>query len=237
LKFPPKGSLSGDSDRGRPTLIITAVLISAIWAFCIGVVVVHLNQLSDTGPTTANQRGTALVPAKPAAGNTDSGSLRESSRTAHIDPRAAVLSIHELPDYKVINSAHAARPGGGTDPHSWDRLFQKSQAGASDYRMTEAIVVAYGTSSEAMADVDQLRQAEELQGAKASPGVGAGQSTIWVEPAGVRGYALIRVVFRMDNVVAQVALLGQDEPMLADEAQSLADAQQARLLSLLHETS
>jgi hypothetical protein len=148
-----------------------------------------------------------------------------------------VLSTHELPGYKLINSAEAARPGGGTDSHSWDNLFQKSQAGAPDYRMTEAVVVVYGSAADAMAELDQLRQAEESQGLKESPGLVASQSTTRVEALGVQGYAIVHVVFSVDNVVGQVAVLGQDNHMLADEAQNLAGAQQARLLSLLHPTS
>ena len=208
--------------RRRP-FIIGSILLVAVWTFCFGVVLVHLDQLSDFAPTVGYDRGTA--------------STTQSGRAAHLDPRAAVLSTHELPGYKLINSAKAARPGGGTDSHSWDNLFQKSQAGAPDYRMTEAVVVVYGSAPDATAGVDQLRQAEESQGSKASPGLVASQSTTWVEAVGVQGYALVRVVFRMDNVVAQVALLGQDNPMLADEAQNLAGAQQARLLSLLQESS
>jgi hypothetical protein len=160
-------------------------------------------------------------------------SISTGGRTDKLDPETAVLSIDQLPGYELINSAEAARPGGGTEPNSWDNVFQKSRPGARDYRMTEAIVVVYATPAEAMAEVDQLRQAEESLGAKASPGLVVSESTTWVEPLGVRGYSLIRVVFRTDNVVAQVALLGSDDPALASEVQNLAGAQRARLQTLL----
>jgi hypothetical protein len=223
--------------HSRRSLIIGAILLCAVWAIGFGLVLVHLNRLSESAPVAANQRGTAIAPAKPAHGKADAGSTGESGRTAQLDPRAAVLSIDELPGYKLINSAEAARPGGGTEPNSWDNLFQKSQAGARDYRMAEAILVVYGTAANAMAGVDQLRQAEESQGAKASPSLGASQSTTWVEPLAIPGYTLVRVVFRMDSVVAQVALLGKDDPVLTDEVQDLAGAQRARLRSLLYESS
>jgi hypothetical protein len=160
-----------------------------------------------------------------------------SGQTWQLDPEVAVLSTHDLPNFKLISSAEAARPGGGTTPNGWDNLFQESKAGAVDYRMVEAVVVVYGTASDAVANVDQLRQAEELHGAKASPGREGTQSTTWVEPLGIPGYALVRVVFRMDNVVAQIGLLGKVSSALTGEAQVLASAQQMRLVKLLQNRS
>jgi hypothetical protein len=162
--------------------------------------------------------------------------MSKGCRIGPVDSKAAVLSLNELPGYKLISSAEAVRPGGGMQPNSWDNLFQKSRAGAPDYRMTEAIVVVYGNPAEAMAGLDQLRQAEESQGATPSPGLVASQSTTWFESVGIPGYTLVRVIFRIDRVVGQVALLGRVKPALAGEAQYLAGAQQARLLSLLHES-
>jgi hypothetical protein len=160
-----------------------------------------------------------------------------SGQTWQLDPEVAVLSTHDLPNFKLISSAEAARPGGGRTPNGWDNLFRESQAGAVDYRLVEAIVVVYGTASDAVANVDQLRQAEESRGAKASPGLKGTQSTTWVEPLGIHGYALVRVVFRMDNVVAQIGLLGTGSLALTDEVRTLAAAQEMRLLNLLHNRS
>jgi hypothetical protein len=94
----------------------------------------------------------------------------------------------------------------------------------------------YGNAAEAMAALDQLRQAEESQRAKPLLGLAAGPSATWFESVGIPGYTLVRVIFRIDRVVAQVAVLGRVEPALASEAQYLAGAQQARLLSLLQES-
>jgi hypothetical protein len=99
--------------------------------------------------------------------------------------------------------------------------------------MAEAIVVVYASTGEAIADFDLLRQAEESKGAKALPAVVGSQSMTWVEPLRIRGYEIVRVVFRTDNVVAQIAILGKDSPLLSDDVKVLASAQQARLVTLV----
>ena len=216
--------------------MIGAILVYAVWMFGFGVFLVDMSRLSDSAQTAANEKGGAQVPTEPKHVNTASGLMRIGSRIGPVDPKAAVLSMHELPGYKLISSAEAVRPGGGMQPNSWDNLFQKSGAGAPNYRMTEAIVVVYGSAAEAMAALDQLRQAEESQRAKPLLGLAAGTSATWFESVGIPGYALVRVVFRIDRVVAQVAVLGRVGPALASEAQYLAGAQQTRLLSLLQES-
>ena len=99
--------------------------------------------------------------------------------------------------------------------------------------MAEAIVVIYGTTDEAIAAADLLRQAEESQGAMASPALVGSQSATWVEPLEIPGYEIVRVVFRTDNVVAQIAILGKDSPLLSDDVKLLASTQQTRLARLL----
>lgn len=223
--------------RWKRPVVIGAILVYTVWMFGFGVFLVDMSRLSDSAQTAANETGSAQVPTEPEQINTGSGLMRSGSRIGPVDPKAAVLSMHELPGYKLISSAEAVRPGGGTQPNSWDNLFQKSGAGAPNYRMTEAIVVVYGSAAEAMAALDQLRQAEESQRAKPLPGLAASPSSAtWLESVGIPGYTLVRVIFRIDRVVAQVAILGPVEPALAGEAQYLAGAQQARLLSLLQES-
>jgi hypothetical protein len=99
--------------------------------------------------------------------------------------------------------------------------------------MAETIVVVYGSTDEAIAGVDLVRQAEESQGAKASPALSGSQAMCWVEPLEIPGYEIVRVVFRTDNVVAQIAILGKDSPMLTDDVKALASTQQTRLAGLL----
>lgn len=204
----------------RPPLVAAVILLCGVLISSFGVVLLHLNQQSNS------------TPAKPPGSSAISRSGSESGQLRHIDAKAAVLTTHELPGYVLISSAEATRPGGGAQPSSWDNLFQRSSAGAAEYRITEAIVVVYGAVADAAANVDRLSQVEEEQGAKASAGLATDQSTTWVEPIRIPGYTLIRVVLRKDNVVAQVALLGKDDPLLAHEVQDLAGAQQARLVSL-----
>jgi hypothetical protein len=118
-------------------------------------------------------------------------------------------------------------------PNGWDNVFQQSRPGALDYRMAEAIVVVYASTDEAIAGVDLLRQSEESQGAKALPAVVGSQSMTWVEPLKIRGYEIVRVVFRSDNVVAQIAILGKESPLLSNEVKVLASAQQTRVVGLV----
>ena len=168
----------------------------------------------------------------PAAGGTNSLPTKQGGYTKHLDAQTAVLSVDDLPDYRLVSSAEAVRPE-GVVPNGWDNVFQKSHTGVLDYRMAEAIVVIYGTTDEAIAAVDVLGQGEESQGAKASPALVGSQSTTWVEPLEIPGYEIVRVVFRADNVVAQIAILGKDSPLLSDDVKLLASTQQTRLARLL----
>jgi hypothetical protein len=183
-------------------------------------------------PTAGNKTAVTSAPAKPAAGDTNSLPTRQGGYTKHLDAQTAVLSVDDLPDYRLVSSAEAVRPE-GVVPNGWDNVFQKSHTGVLDYRMAEAIVVIYGTTDEAIAAADLLRQAEESQGAMASPALVGSQSATWVEPLEIPGYEIVRVVFRTDNVVAQIAILGKDSPLLSDDVKLLASTQQTRLARLL----
>ncbi len=182
--------------------------------------------------TAATKTATTSAPAERAAGGTNSLPTKQGGYTKHLDAQTAVLSVDDLPDYRLVSSAEAVRPE-GVVPNGWDNVFQKSHTGVLDYRMAEAIVVIYGTTDEAIAAVDVLGQGEESQGAKASPALAGTQSTTWVEPLEIPGYEIVRVVFRTDNVVAQIAVLGKDSPLLSDDVKLLASTQQTRLARLL----
>jgi hypothetical protein len=182
--------------------------------------------------TVATETATRSAPAKPAGTDTNSLPTNQGGYTKHLDAKTAVLSVDDLPDYRLVSSAEAVRPG-GIVPNGWDNVFQKSHPGALDYRMAETIVVVYGSTDEAIAGVDLVRQAEESQGAKASPALSGSQAMCWVEPLEIPGYEIVRVVFRTDNVVAQIAILGKDSPILTDDVKALASTQQTRLAGLL----
>lgn len=182
--------------------------------------------------TAATKTATTSALAKPAAGGTNSLPTKQGGYTNHLDAQTAVLSVDDLPDYRLVSSAEAVRPE-GVVPNGWDNVFQKSHTGVLDYRMAEAIVVIYGTTDEAIAAVDVLGQGEESQGAEVSPALVGSQSTTWVEPLEIPGYEIVRVVFRTDNVVAQIAILGKDSPLLSDDVKLLASTQQTRLARLL----
>jgi len=182
--------------------------------------------------TAAPATSSTSAPAKPADIATNSLQKNQVSYPQYLDARTAVLSVDDLPDYKLVSSAEAARPG-GTRPNSWDNVFQRSHVGAPDYRMAEAIVVVYGSADEAIAGVDLIRRDEESQGAKASPALVGSLATSWVEPLKIPGYEIVRVVFRTDRVVAQIAILGKDSPLLSDDAMVLVSTQQTRLATLL----
>jgi hypothetical protein len=194
----------------------------------------HLGPLSDSA-LVATEKVPTSVPANLATGNPGSALPSGDHQTRQVDPKLAVLSARDLPGYTLISSAEAVRPGGGTLPNSRDNLFQKSVAGSPDYRMTEAIVVVYGVVSDAMTDVELLRQNQESQGVKVSPGRVGSQSMTWTDRTSVPGYTLVHAVFRIGQVVAQVTVLGKDNPMLTDELQVLAAAQQMRLVAPLHD--
>src|SRR2546423_11868544 len=159
--------------------------------------------------TAATKTATTSAAAKPAAGGTNSLPTKQGGYTKHLDAQTAVLSVDDLPEYRLVSSAEAVRPE-GVVPNGWDNVFQKSQTGVLDYRMAEAIVVIYGTTDEAIAAVDVLGQGEESQGAKASPALAGTQSTTWVEPLEIRGNEIAAGVFRMNNAVVQTAVSGKE---------------------------
>jgi hypothetical protein len=175
--------------------------------------------------------------AKPAPVGADAAPRFGDHQTRQLDPKIAVLSASDLPDYKLISSAVAIQAEGGSVPNSWDNLLQRSQPGAPDYRMAEAVVVVYRTEGDAVADVELLRRNHESQGVKSSPGLLVSQSMTWSESAGVPGYTLVHAVFRIEHVVAEVTMLGQDNPVLVDELHVFAAAQQVRLSALLHDSA
>jgi hypothetical protein len=199
--------------------VLDLIVLGATGLVVVIAVLVNLGPLS-----VANEIAPASGPAK-----FNSGLPSRGHQAEQLDPKAAVLSARDLPGYKLISSAEALLPGGGTVANSRDNLFQKSEAGSPDFRMTEAIVVVYGVVGDAVASVELVRQNQESQGVKVSPWLVGSQSMTWAEPTRVPGYTLVHAVFRIDQVVAQVTLLGKDNPMLTDELQVLAAAQQMRL--------
>jgi hypothetical protein len=249
LKFPPidfwtKDSIGDETDarewalvagpetRSREPHLARQIVLDMI-ALCSVVAVIFIAALANLDArTVATETGAGSAPAKPAATDTNSLPPNQGANTKHLDAKTAVLSVDNLPDYRLVSSAKAVQPG-GVVPNGWDNVFQKSQPGALDYRMAEAIVVVYGSTDDAIAGVDLIRQAEESQGAKASPALSDSQMTSWVEPLKIRGYEIVRVVFRTDNVVVQIAILGKDSPALTDDVKALASTQQTRLAGLL----
>ena len=249
LKFPPidfwtKDSTGAETDAREWALVagpetksrephLARQIVLDMIALCSVVAVIFIAALANLeARTVATETGAGSAPAKPAATDTNSLPPNQGDNTKHLDAKTAVLSVDNLPDYRLVSSAEAVRPG-GTVPNGWDNVFQKSQPGALDYRMAEAIVVVYGSTDDAIAGVDLIRQAEESQGAKASPALSDSQMTSWVEPLKIRGYEIVRVVFRTDNVVVQIAILGKDSPALTDDVKALASTQQTRLAGLL----
>lgn len=227
LKFPPIVSWT----EAEPHL--TRQIVLDVIALCAVVTVVLVAVFANlTARTAATESATTSAHPKPTVGDTNSLPANQGGSTTQLDAKTAVLSVEQLPDYRLVSSTEAVRPG-GVVPNSWDSVFQKSHAGSVDYRMAEAIVVVYGTTDEAIAGVDLLRQAEESQGAKALPAVVGSESTTWVEPLQIPGYEIVRVVFRTDNVVAQIAILGKNSPLLSDDVKVLASAQQTRLVTLV----
>jgi hypothetical protein len=210
----------------RHVLLEVIALCSVVTVIVIAVFA-NLDARTDA-PATAS----TSAPARPAESDTNSLPRNQVGYPPYVDAKAAVLSVDDLPDYKLVSSAEAVQPR-GTVPNSWDNVFQKSHIGAFDYRMAEAIVVVYGTADEAIAGVDLIRQDEESQGAKASPALVDSQATSWVEPLQIPGYEIVRVVFRTDKVVAQIAILGKESPLLSDDVMVLVSAQRTRLATLL----
>jgi hypothetical protein len=249
LKFPPMDSWTEDAsgvetDAREWALLVgsetkprdphlTRQIVLEVIALCAVVTVVLTAVFANLeARTAATETATKSSPAKPAEGDTNSLPTNQGGYTKHLDAKTVVLSVDDLPDYRLVSSAEAVRPG-GTVTNGWDNVFQKSHAGALDYRMAEAIVVIYSTTDEAIAGVDLLRQAEESQGAKESPSSAGNQAMSWVEPLQIPGYEIVRVVFRTDNVVAQIAILGKDSPLLSDDVKVLASTQETRLARLL----
>jgi hypothetical protein len=221
--------LVGSGERPH-NLHLTRHSVLDVIALCsvVAVIVIAVFANLDAAPKTA---GTS-APAKAADSGTNPLKRNQVGSPQYVDAKTAVLSVDDLPDYKLVSSAEAIKPG-GTVPNSWDNVFQKSHIGAVDYRMAEAIVVVYGSADEAIASVDLIRQTEESQGAKASPAPVGSQATSWVEPLKIPGYEIVRVVFRTDKVVAQIAILGKDSALLSDDALVLVSTQQTRLATLL----
>jgi hypothetical protein len=212
---------------------LTRHIVLEVIALCSVVAVIVIAVFANLDArTAAPATARTSAPAKPADSDTNSLPRNQVGYPQYVDAKTAVLSVDDLPDYKLVSSAEAVQPG-GTVPNSWDNVFQKSHIGALDYRMAEAIVVVYGSADEAIAGVDLIRQAEESQGAKASPALVGSQPTSWVEPLKIPGYEIVRVVFRTDKVVAQIAILGKDSPLLSDDVMVLVSTQQTRLATLL----
>ena len=249
LKFPPIDSWTEDSTGAKADATEWALFVGSgtkprdphrtrqivldIIALCsVVTVIVAAVFASLDARTTTTEIATNPAPATPPDGDANSLPTNQGGYLKHLDAKTVVLSVDDLPDYRLVSSAEAIRPGGAV-PNGWDNVFQKSHAGALDYRMAEAIVVVYGSTDEAIAGVDLLRQAEESQGAKASPASVGSQATSWVEPLEIPGFEIVRVVFRTDNVVAQIAILGKDSPLLSDDVKVLASTQQTRLARLL----
>lgn len=249
LKFPPMDFRAEDASGVETDVREWAVLVGSetkprdphptrrivldMIALCAVVTVVLTAVFANLeARIAATETATKSAQAKPAEGDTNSLPTNQTGYTIHLDAKTVVLSVEDLPDYRLVSSAEAVRPG-GTVPNGWDNVFEKSHAGALDYRMAEAIVVIYSTTDEAIAGIDLVRQAEESQGAKASPGLAGSESTTWVESLKIPGYEIVRVVFRADNVVAQIAILGKDSPMLSDDVSVLASTQETRLVTLL----
>jgi hypothetical protein len=224
--------LVGSETRSRNPHLTRQIVFEVI-ALCTVVAVIVIAAFANLeARTAAPETASTSAPAKPADGDTNSSPTNQVGYPQYVDAKTAVLSVDDLPDYRLVSSAEAVRPG-GTVPNSWDNVFQKSHIGALDYRMAEAIVVVYGSADEAIAGVDLIRQAEESQGAKASPALVGSQATSWVEPLKIPGYEIVRVVFRTDKVVAQIAILGKDSPLLSDDVMVLVSTQQTRLATLL----
>jgi hypothetical protein len=245
LKLPPIDSWTEDSagieaDAREWALLVgsgkrphnphlTRHSVLEVIALCSAVAVIVIAVFANLDARTA-----APTTARTFAPDSGTNPLKRSQvgSPQYVDAKTAVLSVDDLPDYKLVSSAEAVKPG-GTVPNSWDNVFQKSHIGTVDYRMAEAIVVVYGSADEAIAGVDLIRQTEASQGAIASPALVGSQATSWVEPLKIPGYEIVRVVFRTDKVVAQIAILGKDSSLLSDDAKVLVSTQQTRLATLL----
>src|SRR5947208_512972 len=118
--------------------------------------------------------------------------------------------------------------GAETDIREW-ALLLGSAAKPRHPHLTRQIVL----DVIALVAVRVFGQGEGSPGAKASPALVGSQSTTWVEPLEIPGYEIVLVVFRADNVVAQIAILGKDSPLLSDDVKLLASTQQTRLARLL----
>ena len=223
--FPPKGA----RHQRRPHVLGWLVFGAA--CMVAGAVLLRVGPLAMSA-----QRAPASAAVKPASG-ADGTLPNRGHPTRQLDPKIAALSAGDLPGYRLISSAEAMSSEGGTVPNSWDNLLQQSQPGDPQYRMTEAIVVVYRTVGDAVSGVDLLRQNQESRGVKVSPGLMGGESMTWAEGAGVPGYTLVHSAFRIEHVVAEVTVLGKNSPVLTDELQVVAAAQQLRLLGLLHDSA
>jgi len=224
---------SASRHRIRPRML-DVIVLCATGVVVLGAVLLHLGPLTDSARSIATERDPPSVPAIPASSNSDSKLPRSDPPVRQVDPKAAVLSARDMPGYKLISSAQALRPGGGTVPNSWDNVMQKSKPGAPDYRLTEAIILVYGTIDDAVAGAELRRQNQESQGIEVSPGLVGIQSVTWADRTSVPGYSLLHAVFRIEQVVAEVTVLAKDNPVLIDELQVLAATQQVRLVALLH---
>src|SRR3989475_1613628 len=102
-------------------LDVIAVVAAATVVFT--AVFANLNAL-----TAATRTVTTSAPAKPAAGGTNSLPTKQGGFTKHLDAQTAVLSVDDLPDYRLVSSAEAVRPE-GVVPNGWDNVFPKSHTG------------------------------------------------------------------------------------------------------------
>ena len=150
------------------------------------------------------------------------------------DPQQATLTASDLPGSWHVERA---RPVAFSSPNDafpgWDAVYLPDRPDpAGDYQEVESLVVVYSTVGKASSAVDSWATADRAaQSQEYVPVARLGdQDTMWLEKTANRPeYVVVRVTWRYDNVVGQVAILTSSSSPHPERALQLANVQQDRI--------
>lgn len=150
------------------------------------------------------------------------------------DPQKATLSLADLPEgYHVLKALPVVFSSGEPSSPSWDVVFEPDSSNTrADYVLAESLAIVYPSVAKANGAIDDLgtiERANHFQQYVPLARVGD-RDVVWLEKTSNRpDLVVVRVTWRLSNVVGQVSVLTSSSNPRPERALQLATAQQARL--------
>jgi hypothetical protein len=150
------------------------------------------------------------------------------------DPQKVTLMVADLPaGYHVLKALPVVFSSGESPSPSWDVVFEPDSANtAADYSLAESLAIVYPSLNAANGAIDDLgtvERANHFQQYVPVSRVGD-RNVVWVEKTSNRpDLVVVRVTFRISNLVGQVSILTSSANPRPERALQLATIQAARM--------